>query len=71
MRNRLIQTGQRLLLSIMLSILMYTIINYLIVEMSFWKYLIIEFIIVLMYNFYTFVVTDKLSNNYEREDTLD
>jgi hypothetical protein len=71
MKQRAIQSLQRMLLSVMLSILMYTIINFLLVKMSFWKYLIIEFIVILTYKFYTFVVTDKLSNNYEREDSLD
>ena len=71
MKQRAIQSLQRILLSVMLSILMYTIINFLLVKMSFWKYLIIEFIVILTYKFYTFVVTDKLSNNYEREDSLD
>jgi hypothetical protein len=71
MKQRAIQSLQRMLLSVMLSILMYTIINFLLVKMSFWKYLVIEFIVILTYKFYTFVVTDKLSNNYEREDSLD
>lgn len=71
MKQRVIQSLQRMLLSVMLSILMYTIINFLLVKMSFWKYLVIEFIVILTYKFYTFVVTDKLSNNYEREDSLD
>lgn len=71
MKQRAIQSLQRILLSVMLSILMYTIINFLLVKMSFWKYLVIEFIVILTYKFYTFVVTDKLSNNYEREDSLD
>ena len=59
---------QKIAIASLFTLLNYLIISTCIIELSFWKYLIVEFVLIISYKFYNFTIS-KLNLQSNNDDT--